>query len=118
MEYARCRLTGTQWTLIENMEVRVRELCRAAGRVSVAGGRVTLLEEILATREDDVDYGALVTTALEVESDKISLPPRAGVVPIASLSPEVASQCLEVARSFRAAEDCWPEKRGVSGWPV
>ncbi len=88
--------------MIENMEARVRELHRAAGRMSVAGGRAMLLEEILGTCEDDVDN--------EVESGKVSLLPQAGVVPIASL-PEVVSQCMEVPGSFRAEEDCWPEKR-------
>ena len=44
---ARCRLTGLQWKVVDLMEERIRYVSRAAGRVSVAGGRKVILEEIL-----------------------------------------------------------------------
>ena len=79
---ARCRLTGLQWKVVDLMEERIRYVSRAAGRVSVAGGRQLILEEILRDCDLGDSYGAgglCGGSPLQVTSERISLPPAAGI---------------------------------------
>ena len=74
----------------------LRGVCRAAGRVSVAGGRAAILQELPASCEEDVGYGGSGSTALRVESEKVSLPVAAGIVPLTAVVPAVVRKGLVI----------------------
>ena len=111
---ARCRLTGLQWKAVELMEERLRYLSRAAGRVSVAGGRHLILEEILKDCDLGDAYGAGGSTGgapMSVTSELISLPPAAAVVALADVVPPRVAECLATPGAFDLPPEEWPDRR-------
>ena len=85
------------------MEERLRYLSRAAGRVSVAGGRHLILEGILKDCDLGDAYGAggaTVGAPMSVTSELISLPPSAAVVALTEVVPPRVAECLATPGAF------------------
>ena len=109
-----CRLTGLQWEAVNLMDERLRFVCRAAGRVSVAGGRQLVLDELLK----DYDFGDGYVTGgtaggapMSVVSELISLPSKAAVVPLVDVVPPFVARCLNTPDAFSLAPADWPDQR-------
>ena len=97
------------------MEERLRFVCRVAGRVSVAGGRALVLDEILKGDECDLASGrsgAQNGEPMQVSSEKISSPERAGVVNMVDVVPPIVGRCLVTAGAFELGEEELP-----ATWP-
>ena len=102
-------LSPVQRQLVGLMEEKVRYLGRAAGRVTVAGGRAEIYEQ-LCRADLGGDYGS-GSTALQVESAAVSLPAVGAKVDITAIVPPDVAACLVTPGAFDLPEEDWPETR-------
>ncbi|MBM4023659.1 MAG: hypothetical protein FJ284_15730, partial [Planctomycetes bacterium] len=112
LEFAAADLTAAQWELVNRIEDRARELCRAGALVELAGGRADVLNELMTAVDGGAVYGGtMVGTALMVKSEEVPLPTQAGIVNLQDVVPEVVARCLQTPGAFDAAVEDLPDTR-------